>query len=304
LQPYVIKRGDHLALLAHKFRFDADTVWNDPKNAQLRRYGDLSQDPNILYPSDMLYIPDQNLPPVMMMLTMGTTNTFVSDAPPTVTVIHAFVGDHASTYASKACTIEELDHLTGLATDPDGILTFEAPVTLKTATVVFSNSGESWALSIGLLDPIHTLTGVFQRLQNLGCIGQHLSFDPGDLDLIRAGLVSLKAAQPHGGDRPPNLAPTDAPASESTPAPDSGPPWHPAGASPAGRGTGAASAAAPRGPGGWPDPLPASTPSPGDPGVDPAPTSSQNASVKNAGLADDGTLDAETRSLLLNAYGC
>jgi hypothetical protein len=37
LQPYVIKQGDHLALLAYKFGFDADTVWNDPKNAQLRQ---------------------------------------------------------------------------------------------------------------------------------------------------------------------------------------------------------------------------------------------------------------------------
>jgi hypothetical protein len=35
MQPYVIKQGDHLAALAYKFGFDADTAWQDPSNAQL-----------------------------------------------------------------------------------------------------------------------------------------------------------------------------------------------------------------------------------------------------------------------------
>jgi len=59
------------------------------------------------------------------------------------------------------------------------------PVTLQTATFVFTGTGETWAFSIGGLDPIDTLSGVFRRLQNFGYIGQDLPFDPSNLGLIR-----------------------------------------------------------------------------------------------------------------------
>ena len=55
MQPYVIRQGDFLAKLAHRFGFDADTVWNDAANTKL---GDARTDPNILAPTDILYIPD------------------------------------------------------------------------------------------------------------------------------------------------------------------------------------------------------------------------------------------------------
>ncbi len=54
MQPYVIRQGDFLLKLAHKFGFDADSVWSDPSNSALRT---LRSDPNILSPGDILYIP-------------------------------------------------------------------------------------------------------------------------------------------------------------------------------------------------------------------------------------------------------
>ena len=60
MQPYVIRQGDYLALLAYKFDFDADTVWGDPANSDLRK---LRPNPNLLWPTDVLYISrrfDQN----------------------------------------------------------------------------------------------------------------------------------------------------------------------------------------------------------------------------------------------------
>jgi len=56
MQPYIIKQGDYLALLAYTFGFDANIVWNDPTNADLQK---LRPDPNILFPGDVLNIPDQ-----------------------------------------------------------------------------------------------------------------------------------------------------------------------------------------------------------------------------------------------------
>ncbi len=157
MEPYVIKQGDHLALLAYKFGFDADAVWNDPANDALRK---VRPKPNILLPGDQLYIPDRvDKKPVT--LVTGELNTFVSPDPPTVTITHQFVGNDVSAYATKAYLVREIEQLTGLQTDADGVVKFEAPVTLDTATVVFTDTGESWALAIGNLDPIDTPVGVF-----------------------------------------------------------------------------------------------------------------------------------------------
>src|SRR5580658_7026888 len=144
MQPYVIKQGDYLAALAYRFGFDANAVWNDDKNAELRQ---ARPNPNVLYPSDILYIPDQvDKKPVMHTLTTGATNPFVGPDPPTITLTHKFVGFAPTTYASKAYTVQELDQLTGLQSDENGVVTFQAPVTLSTATIVFTDTGESWAL--------------------------------------------------------------------------------------------------------------------------------------------------------------
>ncbi len=177
MQPYIIRQGDHLSSVAYRCGFDADAVWNDPKNAQLRQ---VRPDPNILDPGDVLYIPDQDAPPVMKSLTTGSTNAFVSDAP-TVTLTQQFIGPDATTYASRAYTIQELDQLTGLATDENGFARFPVPVTLATATLVFTDTGELWALRIGEMDPINTPLGIFKRLQNLGYLGLDVQFDSSSL---------------------------------------------------------------------------------------------------------------------------
>jgi hypothetical protein len=235
LQPYIVRQGDHLPSLAYRFDFDADAVWNDPKNADLRRIRKLSADPNILCPTDMLYIPDPK-PAVVQSLNTGTTNTFVADVP-TATLNVKFVEADGTPYASKAFTVQELPELAGLTTDGSGLAHVRVPVTLDAATVVFSDSNDSFELAIGEMDPIDTLSGVFKRLKNLGYIDDDIAFASAPRDILRAGLLALTSAK---------SASDDPPASDAS----------------------AASADA------------------------------------AAGLSDDGTLDAATKSVLLDAHGC
>jgi hypothetical protein len=314
MRPWVIRQGDFLLKLANQFGFNADTVWQDSTNASLRA---LRPNPNILLAGDVLYIPDPPASgPSMKSLAPGSTNNFVAPDPPTVTISHQFVGDDSSTYASKAYTIQELDQLTGLTTDANGVLTFQAPVTLQTATVTFTDTGEAWALSIGSLDPIDTLSGIFQRLQNLGYLGGDVQFDPSDLDTLRAGLRLLKGSQAGSSESAPasspspDSAPSSSPAPPSTPvsaapaAPDSAPASAPGvGGSPSSTAGDSAPASNPSPDSAPPsDPAPNSAP-PSDPAPDSAPPSSQDGAVDNAGLGDDGTLDTDTSGLLLKAYG-
>jgi hypothetical protein len=361
----VIKQGEFLQQLADALGFDADTVWQDPSNAQLQA---IRPNANILAPGDVLYIPETpSQPPAT--LTPGSTNSFVASAPSTFTLTHKFVGFDPTTYASKAYTVQELDQLTGLQSDENGVVTFQAPVTLTTATVVFTDTGESWTLCIGAMDPINTLSGIFMRLQNLGYIGADVLYDPNvaanNLGVMRAGLFALKATQAGGaGNAAPSSAPASSPAPNSPPASSPSPPTSSPTASPSSPASGPASSptpdsAAPSDPApssgapgssrGWcrasppsdpppssgpasspaasqgeTDPAPASGPgsSPPAPASGPAssPPSNPNASGPPpssgpassppsspgaiAGLADNGTLDAETEELLRSAYGC
>ncbi len=192
MQPYVIKQGDFLAQLAYKFGFDADAVWNDPKNADLRQ---LRSDPNILLPADVLYIPDQvDKKPDKHDLTTGSSNDFVSDAP-TVPMTIRFKDD---ALASQGYAVTELPQLTGLTTTGDGTATFSIPVTLQSFTIEFAASGAAYAFDTAHLDPVNTRSGVVQRLQNLGYIDPLAAVDTVSIEELRAAVLAFKATA--GGD--------------------------------------------------------------------------------------------------------
>jgi hypothetical protein len=273
VQPYVVKQGDYLAKIAHDLGFDGDKAWQDPSNADLRA---LRTNPNILFAGDLLQVPDPPTTTAATSLQVGSTNSFVSSAP-TVDVTVTFVGPDAAPYASMAFTVEELPDLTGLTTDANGTATFQVPVTLPTATVTFTQTGETRPLSIGGMDPIETRSGIFKRLQNLGYFGSDVAFDPANLDLLRVGLLALQAEQ----SPPPDSAPVSVPP-DSIPPRDSAPP----GSSPPASSAPASSPSSP-------DSSPPSS----------APSSSLPAPFDDAGLSDDGTLVDDMKALLLKAHG-
>jgi N-acetylmuramoyl-L-alanine amidase len=284
MQPYVIKQGDYLALLAYQFGFDANTVWNDPANADLQK---LRPDPNILWPTDVLYIPNQNVPPATHKLEPGTTNTFVSDAP-TTTVSIQFKDD---SLASQAYTVPELPELTGLTTDGSGLATLTIPVTLDVFTISFTESGLSVTCNVGSLDPVGTLSGVLQRLQHLGYVTDDATVASLGLDAIRAALRAFKVAQTPAAPPPPS---TPAP-SDSSPPPSSPPESSPEMGGPSSSDSGSGPVSSPP---------PSSVPPPSDSSPPSSASSSSAAPVDNAGLSDDGTLDDETSKQLVAAHGC
>jgi hypothetical protein len=189
MQPYVVKQGDHLPLLAYQFGFDADAVWNDPANDDLRKQ---RPDPNLLLPTDVLYIPDQvDKPPATYSLQTGQTNSFVSD-PPKVSLVVVFADTDR---ASQPFTVTEVPDLTGLSTDGDGCATFDVPITAQQISVVFASDGATFLVNVGHLDPIDTLSGAAQRLQNLGFLDPALDINGIEVDTVRAALQALQAGQ-------------------------------------------------------------------------------------------------------------
>jgi hypothetical protein len=329
MEPYVIADGDYLALLAYQQDFDADTVWNDPANDDLRA---LRPDPNLLWPTDILHVPNQmNKMPVTHTLAPGSTTTFVS-TPPTLPVAVKFTGADPSAYASKAYVVKELEDLTGLTTNGDGLATFDAPITLQTMTVVFTDSGEAWRLKIGSMDPIETLSGIWQRLQNLGYLDGDIELDPDNLDPLRVALTRLKEIVQPDADDAPASAPPAPPAGGGTSEPAGGsPPSGSIDADPTWDASSDSSDSSPPSSDGGPDSnpgsatssatalsSPADSPSPdsssldSDPGPDSSPPDSGAGPdgdpatlppADDAGLSDDGTLRDDLKSLLVQAHG-
>jgi hypothetical protein len=214
VQPYVVRQGDFMDQLASRYGFDGDAAWNDGSNDGLRRAGRL---PNQLFPGDKLSLPDPT-PLKAHALTVGSMNTFTAPAPTTTTIGVKFIStEGGASYASKAFFVSELPELTDLSTTGEGVATFDTPVTLSKATIVFSETGETWVLAIGAMDPMTTLSGIFKRLQNLGYIAANIEFDRNEpssnLPTLRNGLLALKESE--------GRAPESSPPSGS---PDSSPP--------------------------------------------------------------------------------
>jgi hypothetical protein len=187
--PYVIRPGDHMPSLALKMNFDADTVWAHPKNADLKK---LRGDMHILCSGDVLYVPTPP-PRKWMTASVGGPNKFVATVK-TVSVTVTFKNG-GKPLAGEACNIHELPDLTGLSTTGDGTLTFQAPVTLEAVTVEFPGARLVQRLRIGHIDPIAELSGVYQRLKNLGYITAPGSEDDVDEESLRDPLSRFQVAQ-------------------------------------------------------------------------------------------------------------
>jgi N-acetylmuramoyl-L-alanine amidase len=53
---YIVKQGEHLAGIAEQFGFlSFKAIWEHPQNAELKK---LRKNPNILFPGDVVFIPD------------------------------------------------------------------------------------------------------------------------------------------------------------------------------------------------------------------------------------------------------
>jgi N-acetylmuramoyl-L-alanine amidase len=168
MKPYVIKQGDHLLKLAHLMGFDADKVWNDGANAELK---DARQDPTMLQAGDILMVPDE--PKKQLDLKHEEKNEYVAKVPKVA--VSVAVADDEEPLAGEAYVVEGLGDEEERTTDADGMVTFEAPVNIREVTVRFVNVDLAFRVGVGELDPVDTDAGVRMRLTQLGFYGPTLA---------------------------------------------------------------------------------------------------------------------------------
>ena len=167
MKPYVIKQGDYLLKLAHLHGFDADQVWNDGHNGELRS---LRKDPSMLRAGDVLFVPDEPKP--KLELTAKENNVFVARVPSVR--LSVVVSEDGTPLRDEKYVIEGLGDETEQVTDGEGTIAFEAPVFAREVTVRFVDRGTRMKVAIGDLDPPDTPSGARMRLTSLGYYGAKL----------------------------------------------------------------------------------------------------------------------------------
>lgn len=164
LQPYIVTQGDYLAKIAALHAFDADDVWSDPKNDELRKK---RKDPDQLVAGDILYIPDAR--PKWTSLKVGQVNTFSATVKRVKVTLRFLSGGKA--LANERYVVEGADP-TPKTTDGDGNVHAEVPVTTTLVRVRFLDRREVHTARLGHLDPVDEPSGARQRLAALGAFGR------------------------------------------------------------------------------------------------------------------------------------
>ncbi|MDQ6663194.1 MAG: peptidoglycan-binding protein [Acidobacteriota bacterium] len=166
---HVVEQGECMASIGASYGFDWRTLWNHPENASLKK---LRQDPNVLYPGDVVAVPDRVLREENR--ATDTRHKFVvKGVPETLRLRLLDEFDHP-----KADTKYELligaQTITGV-TNGDGELRERIPPVVTEARLFVGEERREIALRIGALDPLKEISGVQSRLANLG-------YDTGPID--------------------------------------------------------------------------------------------------------------------------
>ena len=190
-KPHIVKQGEYLAKLAFVHGFDADKVWNDGKNAELK---EKRPDPNVLAPGDVIHFPDAKKEGEP--ISKGTTNSYSVNVPKVKVELLFRDGDQP--LAGEECAVEGLgapgpDLPT--STDGGGKLALEVPVTTRELFVRFpQREGMMLHFFVGDVDPVEEEAGVTTRLLNLGYLPPYFDDDPDQqAECVKKAVAAFQA---------------------------------------------------------------------------------------------------------------
>jgi hypothetical protein len=161
---YVVKQGDCLSSIAHKYGLLSETVWNDPNNRELK---DSRKDSEVLLPGDVVYVPD----PVARKESGGTETRHRFRRKGVPLVLRLQLLDLEGDPRSGLPYALDIDgKVIEGSTDSDGQIEEYMSPSAKKAELEIKDGDivEKFKLQLGGLDPIEEDSGLIQRLTNLG----------------------------------------------------------------------------------------------------------------------------------------
>jgi N-acetylmuramoyl-L-alanine amidase len=163
---YTVKQGDCLSSIAQAFGLDWHTLWSDPDNAPLKN---LRKDPNVLFPGDTLIIRDRQDNPLPA--ATAQRHTFRKKNVPAKLRLRLLDPKHHPRANTAYTLLIDGDSSSG-HTDADGRINVPIPPDARRARLTLVDDHNKildlYDITLGGLDPLSTVSGVQQRLINLG----------------------------------------------------------------------------------------------------------------------------------------
>jgi len=164
---HIVAEGEHLLMIALQYGFaEIDAIWSDPKNSELKK---LRGTPHILLAGDKVHIPDKQSKDETVQT--GQRTVFQAKGAGSIE-LHVKVTDQAFVAIKGSCVLKDGSASIPLPQKGD---VFEGALdpTLKKGVLQFPTAPDerlrpSITIEPGQLDPHETLTGMQQRLNNLG----------------------------------------------------------------------------------------------------------------------------------------
>lgn len=153
--------GETTSSLAKKKGFFWRTIWEHGENAALRAR---RKDPNVLYETDEIFIPERETKTV----SKGTEAQHVFRRKGEPSKIKMQMLQLGKPRADEDYILEVDGKQTNGKTDADGRLEHFIPGDAKSGKLIFKGGKEVHHLRLGNLDPLDQISGVQQRLNNLG----------------------------------------------------------------------------------------------------------------------------------------
>jgi N-acetylmuramoyl-L-alanine amidase len=160
---HTVKQGEHLTGIALKYGFrDYHTLWDDASNAGLKS---LRKNPNVIYPGDIVKIPDK-LQRTEACVTTKVHRFQLNGQP---LMLKFVVEDyHRRPVPNAECELEIDGAKKTVKTDSKGMISEPIPATFQLGSVKVADLLIDTPFKVGHLDPIDTDTGKLARLANLG----------------------------------------------------------------------------------------------------------------------------------------
>ena len=156
-----IKQGESVISLSEQHGLFADTIWNDPANAELK---EKRKNMNILMPGDILVIPDKQ--PKEVNRPTGNVHKFQRKGLPALFRLQLF--DIEEPRANQKYSLDVDGQQFEGQTDSRGVLEQTIPANSKKGVLIIGPDELRLEIDFGYLDPVNELAGVKKRLKNMG----------------------------------------------------------------------------------------------------------------------------------------
>jgi hypothetical protein len=158
---YIVQAGDSVDSIAFARGFFPGTLWDDPRNAELKR---LRVDRNVLMPGDRLVIPAKKNKTASV--ATGATHQFKRRGVPAVFRFQLI--QDGQPRADQPYTLLLNGASRAGRTNANGLIEQFVPPDLREVTLVLGDGEAEYQIALGDLNPVSEPSGVKQRLANLG----------------------------------------------------------------------------------------------------------------------------------------